>query len=277
MRLYLAGVGKYGDYLLGLDNLRFLVSYFYLRKAKAPEWHTVNFAIENDIPLMLDCGAWSAFNNDQEINNQEYIKFCKEHRSKFEVIVSLDVIGNYKATNTNHQEMKKAGINSLPTFHLGSPFDELEKLLEQENYIGIGGIATKGNQTIVKNWIKYVNHLANRHKFHGFGVTTPNLLKQHNWHSVDGTTWMTAAVRYGRLMINLGNGKFKWIAVNDQKQLEENWHLIKDDIESGWHLENGRTEKYEEVSLRYNAKSLLELVQYHSKNRVRQPKQEYLL
>lgn len=39
MRLYLAGVGGYGKYLLGLDNLRFLVSYYYLKDGQ--DWETV--------------------------------------------------------------------------------------------------------------------------------------------------------------------------------------------------------------------------------------------
>jgi hypothetical protein len=275
VRLYLAGVGNYAKYLFGLDNLRFLVSYFYLAQNK--DWDVVDFALDNDIPLMLDSGAWSALTSKQEIDNRLYVEFCKQHKDKFEVIVSLDVIGDWQTTKINHDEMQQAGIDSLPTFHIDSPFDELERLLEQNSYIGIGGIAGKGNQIKTRNWINYVNHLADGHKFHGFGVTTPNLLKLYDWYSVDGTTWMTGAIRYGRIMHH-NEGRLKWIAVNNQRELEKNWHLIGNDIREGWTLENGRTEKYEKVSVRYNAKSLLDLVEYYSRDQQKElAKQDFLL
>lgn len=275
MRVYLAGVGGYAKYLIGLPNLRFLVSYFYLRDKKSSDWQSVNLALDSGIPLMLDCGAWSAMTKNQVIDNQEYIKFCQEHRDKFEVIVSLDVIGNWQETKRNHDEMKQAGLNGLTTFHLGSPFENLNHLLETENYIGIGGIAGKGNQVTTQNWVKYINSLNSNCKFHGFGVTTPELLKLYDWYSVDGTTWMTGAARYGRIMYH-SEGHIKWIKISDQKDLEANWHLIGEDIKEGWTLEGGRTKEYERVSLRYNAKSLLGLVDYCSKNK-KLDKQGFLL
>lgn len=264
--LYLAGVGKYGEALLGLDNLRFLVSYFYLRNEKSNDWYDVNLALRNKIPLMLDSGAWSAMTRNETLDNQEYIRFCMKHGNKFEVIVSLDVIGDWQTTKKNHEEMKQAGISSLTTFHLGSPFEELNRLFHTESYLGIGGLATRGNRIISQKWIKYINTKRSSCRFHGFGVTTPELLKLYDWHSVDGTTWMTAAIRYGRIMYH-HQGNIKWIQVSNQKELEANWHLIGEGIRKGWDLVNGRTKNYEYVALRYNAKSLLELVKYCSENK----------
>ena len=274
IKLYLAGADSYFKFLDGLSNLAFLVSYYYL--AKKSDWAIVDYANNNNLPIMLDCGAWTAMNKKEVINNRDFIDFCLKYGNRFNHIVSLDVIGNPTETRKNYLEILEAGINSIPTFHFGSNFSELKFLASKTDYIGLGGIATKGNQVKVKSWLNFIFKNYPNLRFHGFGITTPELLKYYNWHSVDGTTWMTAAVRYGRIMVNLGNGKFKWIAISDQNELKENWHLIKDDMVLGWSLENGRTDKYEEVSTRYNAKSLIELVSYCSQNK-KKNYQEYLL
>lgn len=275
MRLYLAGADGVYQYLDGLDNLAFLVSYYYL-KSGGNRWNIVHYANKNKIPLMLDCGAWTAYTKKIEIPVQDYINFCLEFGHHFNTIVSLDVIGNHENTAKNYQMMRDAKIDCIPTFHFSSPYEALDRLIRQTDYVGLGGIATKGGNRVSKEWARYVFATYPNIKFHGFGVTTPALLKAHSWHSVDGTTWMTAAVRYGRIMVNLGNGRFKWIAIQNQEQLEKNWHSIKDDIEEGWSLENGRTKHYERVSLRYNAKSLIDLVKYCTENKINQL-QEYLI
>jgi hypothetical protein len=266
MKLYLAGADRSYQHLLGLDNLAFLTSYFYLRKNNS-FWELVDMCNKNNIPVMLDCGAWSALNQDVILDNKEYIDFCQQHINKFRPIVSLDVIGNHRETKVNFDELAADGIKSIPTFHIGSPFEYLDYYVSQTDYIGLGGIAAKTNEKQTYSWLRYIFDKCPGCKFHGFGVTNPKLLQSFDWHSVDGTTWITGALRYGRIMYNRGDGTFKWIHVQNQKQLEENWHLIGEDIQRGWDLRNGRTEYYEQVSMRYNAKSLIDLVDYCSKNK----------
>jgi len=274
MLLYLAGADGYYKHLEGLPNLRFLVSYFYLKDNKG--WDLVEWANNKSYPVILDCGAWSAFNKKITLDNKDYIDFCLKYQDKFFDIVALDVINNHQATMSNYLEIYNAGlIDSIPTFHFGTPFEELDKLTKMTNYIGLGGIAQKGRQIKINKWLDYVFTNYPDVKFHGFGATTPELLCRYNWHSIDGTTWMTAAVRYGRIMVNLGNGKIKWIKVQSQSQLTKHWDLVKE-IELGWSLKNGRTDRYEEVSTRFNAKSLIEIVDYCTKNKVNN-NQLYLL
>src|SRR5260221_8934511 len=104
------------------------------------------------VQLMLDSGAFSAWNRGEEINIKEYIAYVKRNQHLLHSHVNLDVIpgvhGQRRATDDvessakqsydNLQIMKAAELRPIPVFHHGESLTWLERLLKDgEPYIGL--------------------------------------------------------------------------------------------------------------------------------------------
>jgi hypothetical protein len=168
-----------------------LVSFAALSKKKAferPGW------VDS---LMLDSGAFSVFRKGEKIDLGDYIAYCLEHGSTFDVIVSLDVIGRRNdpiselASYRNYRRMRLAGVPALPVFHPAtSSFDRLHKYARQTNYVGIGGIARIGKRDRIPLLNRIFEAYPNPEEvgFHGFGVNDEDLLTRYPWKSVDAAS-----------------------------------------------------------------------------------------
>lgn len=141
--------------------------------------------------VMVDSGAYSAYNSGTEINLNKYCNFINKIRKQLNIAcyVSLDVIGDHKATSNNLKKMESTSYNPMPVFHRGSSFKILEGLVKDYEVVGIGGMV--GNRN--KQFWRWLNELFTRfpnHNFHGFGMTSERGLR-YPWHSVDSSSWYT--------------------------------------------------------------------------------------
>ncbi|UCG02206.1 MAG: hypothetical protein JSW11_21770 [Candidatus Heimdallarchaeota archaeon] len=129
-----------------------------------------------DGPIMVDSGAYSAFNSGVNIDIDDYLSFISKIDMKDDdTIVNLDVIQNPRKSKQNWRYLtNKLDINVLPVIHL----PEAGNSYFSEDYIGLGGMvpAFKINQTgSVKNvaaWLVSLDQTVNK-KYHGFGVGSP--------------------------------------------------------------------------------------------------------
>ena len=110
--------------------------------------------------ILLDSGAFSAFNLGERIDLDAYIGFVKANKGLIYRCVNLDVIpGNFgsrewrpeaieaaaAASYANQQKMKEAGLNPIPVFHQDEDFRWLEKYLEDgEDYICLSASQRSG-------------------------------------------------------------------------------------------------------------------------------------
>ncbi len=128
----------------------------------------------------------------------EYIDFC--HRAIAEYpslsgIFALDVIGDAEATVRNAEAMTKAGLDVIPTFHLGSPVEYLFEIAKQYPKIALGGMVKQPGkekfieQCFARVWPKHI---------HGFGVGGSKLLLRYPWHSADASNWEVGPLKFGR-------------------------------------------------------------------------------
>lgn len=171
--------------------------------------------------LFLDSGAFTAWTRGEAITVDMFIDFCKKYGEYFTVIASLDVIGDAEATWTNYCRMYDEGVVSIiPTYHMGEPIEALERMLTGDSsrsgadYIALGGMAGAG--TTISKKRKFLNRCFEVMcstsgealiKVHGFGVNSEELMFAYPWHSVDSTTWLSAA-RNGELILHdMGNIK----------------------------------------------------------------------
>ncbi len=96
--------------------------------------------------LIVDSGAFTAWNTGKHISMEDYCKFLKTIPSHWEYkAVQLDVYGNPEQTYTNYLRMLDAGYKDvMPVFTRGDTIERLEEFYSYTDYIMFGGIAIGG-------------------------------------------------------------------------------------------------------------------------------------
>ncbi|MFX0016685.1 MAG: hypothetical protein ACFFB2_18625 [Promethearchaeota archaeon] len=151
------------------------------------------FSFEGSI--IVDSGAYSAFNSGIKIQLQEYSSFLSNLGVQDDdIIVNLDVIGNPTKSSQNWlQLINKFNINILPVIHL----PEKRNLYPSVDYIGLGGmvpafkINQKGSVMDVISWLMYLMSRFPEKRYHGFGIGSPyhQIIFQDFLHSLDWIGW----------------------------------------------------------------------------------------
>ena len=170
-----------------------LVSYVYLKPflKKQKQYSYRNW--------VLDSGAFSAHNSGIEIKLQDYIDCCKrllDTDYTLKEVYSLDVIGDWKASLRNTEEMWRQGVPAIPCYHHGEPWDVLKGMAKDYPKIALGGVAMKfgiknkfAEQCFARVWPK---------RMHGFGYGSEKSIMALPWDSVDATNWEIGPCKYGR-------------------------------------------------------------------------------
>lgn len=167
---------------------------------------------QNDISLILDSGAFSAWTRKSQIDIDEYIRFCKDNLSYIDYIVNLDVIpGSPGQKNLpafeiersaskgyeNYLYLIKSGLPKekiIHVFHQGEKFKWLKKMVAEMEYIGLSPANDRTTSEKIV-WLDLcMRHVLDKQgmpivKFHGFAVTSLVLLVRYPWYSVDSTSW----------------------------------------------------------------------------------------
>lgn len=170
-----------------------LVSYVYLK----PFLEKQNQYQYRD--WVLDSGAFSAHNSGTEIKLQDYIDCCKrlmDSDNTLSEVYSLDVIGDWKASLKNTEEMWRQGIPAIPCYHHGEPWDALKGMAKDYPKIALGGVAIKwsiknkfAEQCFARVWPK---------RIHGFGYGSEKSIMAMPWDSVDATNWEIGPCKFGQ-------------------------------------------------------------------------------
>lgn len=182
-----------------------LESYFYLEDNKTEyvrhnreKWHT-----------FLDSGAFSAFSRGASIDHAAYLGYAKREADLWDHVAVLDVIGDADASWKNYLVMREEGIDGIPCFHYGEPWEFLDMMTEKAKYIAIGGVAQLGSGDALIEWLDSVwgNHLVNpdgtpKVQVHGFAVTSNTAMLRYPWESVDSTSWVRQAA-FGRILVDI--------------------------------------------------------------------------
>ncbi len=175
-------------------KLNILESYFYIGKRK--------LEIDRNYckDFFLDSGAFSAWSKGKHIDINSYISFIKKNKDQIDHYANLDEIGNPEKSQQNLLKMEAEGLNPIPVYHYGEDFSVFKKMCEKYDFIALGGmvtISTKNREAWLDQIFDYACNEdgTTDKKFHGFGMTTFDLLKKYPWFSVDSVSpVMTAAM-----------------------------------------------------------------------------------
>lgn len=232
-----------GDRILRTDVYKelpsLLISFVYLDSflVKRSEYQITEW--------VLDSGAFSAHNSGVEIRLEEYIETCKhlmEKDDQLAEIFSLDVIGDWKASQKNTEAMWDAGVPAIPCYHIGEPDHVLIDMAKRYPKIALGGVAMlRGKKKL--NWASQCFARVYPKKIHGFGFASRSALMGLPFHSTDATSWELAPAKYGAWR-SFGGARLGIHGSNHPLRVEIDHYLkLQRDARSRWKTEMDKLEE----------------------------------
>lgn len=168
-----------------------LVSFFYLEQF-IKNRHRYHYR-----DWVIDSGAFSAHNSGATIILQEYINCCKQlmvEDPTLTEVYALDVIGDWRGSLKNTEEMWRQGVPAIPCYHFREPWDVLVGMAKDYPKIALGGVAAArgkiawAQQCFARVWPK---------KIHGFAFGSERAIMTLPFHSVDATNWELGPCKFG--------------------------------------------------------------------------------
>lgn len=195
---------------------------------------------------MIDSGAFSAWSKGARIDIVEYTEWCLEHLDSVDVFVNLDVIPGAPGVHPsvaeveesakrgwkNYHYMIRRGIppeKLIHVFHQGESMKWLEMMLDLP-YIGLSPANDRSTRDKCL-WLERCMEVATdvngmpKNKWHGFAVTSPQLMLKFPWFSVDSATWALGAV-WGLISV-YDNRRLKMIGVTQPATAARYKHMIE--------------------------------------------------
>jgi len=197
------------------EQFRVLFSYHYIQTNSLEEQLSRYFP--HPYPeLFLDSGAYSAMTKGAPLSVKAYGTWLKDNQEHISLYANLDIIRNAEKTWENQRILEEEfGLSPLPVFHVSEDWKYLERYLEKYQYIALGVAGTRYHQYFP--WlVKCFQIAGKRAVFHGFGITTWNVLTAFPWKSADSTSWCSG-FQYGIVVIfDEQQGVFKRIRLGDK-------------------------------------------------------------
>lgn len=166
--------------------MRLLVSYAILRDHADGPWpDRASLTRLADMDLLIDSGAFSAFRSGKPITLDEYRAFLDfAQPTRF---ITLDVIGDWRATVDNLRTLEAHGHHPIPVWHPQDPWELLGEMTATYPLIALGGLVPL---TPTARWATLRRVFGEHpHAYHGLGIGSPKLLRAFPWASCDSASW----------------------------------------------------------------------------------------
>ena len=188
-------------------RLNLLVAYPYLDRK------IVDFVAdhEDEIRLLIDSGAFTAWKSGKPIRLQHYQKFLSELPFSPFRYFTLDVIGDEKATAGNYETMRRCGFSPVPIFTRGADPASIDGYFETSDLVGIGGLVGTND---AKGYVNGIMKSVGDRRVHWLGFNALPFIARHRPYSCDSSTW-SESVRFGKINVYLGAGKWKKVHRRD--------------------------------------------------------------
>lgn len=177
-----------------------LVSFHYF------ENHDIKEMKDWGLRLIGDSGAFSAASQGTPINIRAFADWAKKWRDSLSWVASLDVIGDAQGSRKNFDWLRNKDLDVIPTIHYGADPSLIKDYVKDGvDFIGLGGmVGRKSEPKRLLRWtlsmFKYARDNHPEVRFHGWGVTHPDLVMNLPWFSVDSSGF-SSAYRFGRLSL----------------------------------------------------------------------------
>lgn len=181
-----------------------------------------------------DSGAFSAANTNAPISLDSFAAWVSRWRGSLAWVASLDAIGDAKGSWRNYRTLRDTyGLDVVPTVHYGAEPKVLDRYVaDGVDFIGLGGMVPyKAEIDRLLRWcvlmFRYARDKHPQLRFHGWGVTSPRMVVNLPWYSVDSSKVRTSC-RYGLLhLFNPRTGKTSDVPVNG-RAMYDHADLLRD-------------------------------------------------
>lgn len=220
MRIVFSAVKKNEqlDWLVANGCKSFLFSYEKKSNLKMIE-HLCNTYTDEPLLILIDSGAFSAWNKGSVIDIDEYVKYIDLVKKITTIhaihFINLDVIPQIKGslpTNEqitiacekgieNYHYLKSKGHTTIHTFHQFDDFKYLDLIIKECNDFNYIGISPANDQSVEtrNEWLSKVFDIVKTDvKTHILGLTAKPSLERFPCYSADSSTWI-ASDRFGDL------------------------------------------------------------------------------
>lgn len=191
-----------------MSDLSLLVSYHFARSGPDRWDGLFEEAFAAGMNIMLDSGAFSAYQLNKPINLDDYLEYLRTRRHLFRGgYVALDVISSGEQSMQNLRSMADAGFRPIPVLTQDMPIERASELLDiaQNQTLCVAGGTIWEDAAIAARYT-LVNKAVPQARIHGLGFTRSTLAWRTPVFSVDSSSWVSGG-RYGLAMtFDLMNG-----------------------------------------------------------------------
>lgn len=177
-------------------------------------------ASDNDVPLIVDSGAWSNFTKKANVTVDSHMAFLRSSWIDGARHLALDVIGDPEASFANWRRERLEGLDVEPTIHYGTDPKVIDKYVSEglaTDWVNLGGMAhlqaRRNLHSKMASWCAAVmRRCPSSTKFHGLGVMNASMLGRVPFNATDSTKWLNI----GRFkVIDLfDDERFAWVTIN---------------------------------------------------------------
>lgn len=174
--------------------MNILVSYAHIRSA--PSWYDVIEGICDDVPVLMDSGAYTAYTQGAEITLEEYVAACKRLEAQLWDYIQLDVIKDKAKTAFNLQKMVDEGLTPMPVLTADEDEAELPRMMKVNKRVCVAGGVAHESVYYSARIERLFRASKGKAELHGLGYTRGFEPLKSSVKSVDSSSWMGNA-RYG--------------------------------------------------------------------------------
>ena len=176
--------------------------------------------------IMIDSGAFTAYTVGKVIHLDEYAEYLERWAGSWDHAVTLDVIGDPKATRANTHKLHQRGIPVMPVFTRGDKPADFDAMVKESGYVCVGGGVGMPPAVVIKR----LGALQRRAQelgggIHALGVGNMNALRRIRPYSADSSN-ISSAFRFGTLVCYEG-GRLITIAHTDHAKLRRHLTTFK--------------------------------------------------
>lgn len=156
--------------------------------------------------FILDSGAFTYLNGangniDWDRYVSEYADFIIKYKVKNFIELDIDPIVGIKEVERLRSKLERiTNKKSIPVWHKSRGKDYWLKMVEEYDYVAIGGIVTREIKPSEYKHFHWLLAEAKKQncKVHGLGFTNLKGLEEYDFYSVDSTSWLSGN-RFGSI------------------------------------------------------------------------------
>ena len=200
----------------------------YLLSFATSSRHFEDFYQDGKNTIMIDSGAFSAWNSGKEIDREEYLSYCKKLPDEV-FKINLDVIPKTGSSQEeklkcieesfeNYIYLSKYLKNVLPVHHYGEDIKWIHKMLDETDYVCISP-ANDTHENIKRKYFKYLfSQIPLSTKTHALGYSSVSGCEMFPFYSVDSISHK-ATHMHGHVLYKRSDGSFIFLDISDYAKM----------------------------------------------------------